>query len=212
MNPTFQPFGFAGGHYDPDTGLTRFGARDYNPETGRWLERDPIGFAGGDANLYTYCGNDPVNCIDPSGHFGLGGAAVGSILGAITGAVVAAHNNTDIGKGALIGAATGAAIGSGAALFAGAAEVMGVGLAGQAGASAVGAAHGAFFGNLTAQALVNGRVDFKEVALTTALAPISAGASTLVGRGIAGEIATGTAALPFDIMAGVMQPGSCKGK
>lgn len=28
-NPGFQPFGFAGGLYDPDTGLTRFGARDY---------------------------------------------------------------------------------------------------------------------------------------------------------------------------------------
>ncbi len=31
-NPGFQPFGFAGGHYDPDTQLVRFGARDYDPE------------------------------------------------------------------------------------------------------------------------------------------------------------------------------------
>ena len=30
-NPGFQPFGFAGGLYDADTGLTRFGARDYEP-------------------------------------------------------------------------------------------------------------------------------------------------------------------------------------
>ncbi len=64
---TIQPFGFAGGHYDADTGLTRFGARDYNAETGRWLERDPILFAGGLTNLYSYCNSDPVNCIDPSG-------------------------------------------------------------------------------------------------------------------------------------------------
>jgi len=35
-NPGFQPFGFAGGLYDPDTGLVRFGARDYDPFTGRW--------------------------------------------------------------------------------------------------------------------------------------------------------------------------------
>lgn len=69
-NPKFQPFGFAGGHYDPDTGLTRFGARDYNAEIGRWLERDPIGFAGKSTNLYSYCANDPINCIDPSGLFG----------------------------------------------------------------------------------------------------------------------------------------------
>jgi len=34
--PGFQPFGFAGGIYDRDTGLARFGARDYNTEIGRW--------------------------------------------------------------------------------------------------------------------------------------------------------------------------------
>jgi uncharacterized protein RhaS with RHS repeats len=34
-NPGFQPFGFAGGLYDRDTGLVRFGARDYDPLTGR---------------------------------------------------------------------------------------------------------------------------------------------------------------------------------
>ncbi len=35
-NPNFQPFYFAGGLYDTDTKLTRFGARDYDAETGRW--------------------------------------------------------------------------------------------------------------------------------------------------------------------------------
>ncbi|MFU8832906.1 MAG: RHS repeat-associated core domain-containing protein, partial [Wenzhouxiangella sp.] len=66
-NPGFQPFGFAGGLYDPDTGLVRFGARDYDPETGRWTAKDPIGFAGGDSNLYGYVLGDPVNLIDPTG-------------------------------------------------------------------------------------------------------------------------------------------------
>ena len=46
--PGFQPFGFAGGLYDPDTKLVRFGARDYDPRTGRWTAKDPILFAGGD--------------------------------------------------------------------------------------------------------------------------------------------------------------------
>ena len=41
-NPGFQPFGFGGGLYDPDTGLVRFGVRDYNPATGRWLAKDPL--------------------------------------------------------------------------------------------------------------------------------------------------------------------------
>ena len=63
----FQPFGFAGGLYDADTGLVRFGARDYDPEMGRWLAKDPIDFAGQSSNLYTYVNGDPVNFVDPSG-------------------------------------------------------------------------------------------------------------------------------------------------
>ncbi len=66
-NPNFQPFGFAGGIYDAETGLVRFGARDYDPEIGRWTAKDPILFEGGQANLYVYVGNDPINRIDPSG-------------------------------------------------------------------------------------------------------------------------------------------------
>jgi len=66
-NPGFQPFGFAGGLYDRDTGLVRFGARDYDPDTGRWTAKDPILFAGGDANLFAYVDNDPVNWVDPAG-------------------------------------------------------------------------------------------------------------------------------------------------
>jgi len=45
----------------------RFGARDYDPETGRWTAKDPIGFAGGSALLYEYCANDSINAADPSG-------------------------------------------------------------------------------------------------------------------------------------------------
>src|SRR2546426_783118 len=63
----FQPFGFAGGLYDPDTGLTRFGARDYDPVVGRWTTKDPIRFGGGDTNLYGYVMADPVNLVDPNG-------------------------------------------------------------------------------------------------------------------------------------------------
>ncbi|HCR55128.1 MAG TPA: hypothetical protein DIW27_11980 [Cytophagales bacterium] len=61
------PFGFAGGLWDEDTGLLRFGARDYDPETGRWTSKDPIGFLGGDTNLYAYVGGNPMSYIDPSG-------------------------------------------------------------------------------------------------------------------------------------------------
>jgi RHS repeat-associated protein len=52
--------------YDSATGLYYFRARWYSPETGRWLSKDPIGISGG-FNLYDFCGNDPVNFVDPTG-------------------------------------------------------------------------------------------------------------------------------------------------
>lgn len=66
-SPGFQPFGFAGGLHDYNTNLVQFGARWYSPEVGRWISKDPIGFAGGDANLYAYVGGNPLNYVDPTG-------------------------------------------------------------------------------------------------------------------------------------------------
>ncbi|MCL4756521.1 MAG: RHS repeat-associated core domain-containing protein [Myxococcales bacterium] len=63
----FLPFGFAGGMLDPETGLTRFGARDYDPVVGRWTSKDPVRFRGGDLSLFAYAGGDPVNRRDPTG-------------------------------------------------------------------------------------------------------------------------------------------------
>jgi len=99
--PGFQPFGFAGGLYDWDTGLVRFGARDYDAETGRWTSKDPIGFAGGETNLYVYVGNDPVNFVDETGLQAIpvpapwwvpigAGAAAGAMVGGVAGALVGA--------------------------------------------------------------------------------------------------------------------------
>ncbi len=81
-NPGFQPFGFAGGLADQHTGLIRFGARDYDPLTGRWTAKDPINFRGDSANLYMYAGSDPIDYIDPDGRiFNVVVGAVASVAG-----------------------------------------------------------------------------------------------------------------------------------
>jgi RHS repeat-associated protein len=59
--------GFAGGLEDPATGLVRFGLRDYDPSTGRWMQQDPALYGGGQWNLYAYAGSDPLNRRDPTG-------------------------------------------------------------------------------------------------------------------------------------------------
>jgi RHS repeat-associated protein len=73
-SPGFQPFGFAGGLYDAETGLVHFGARDYDPETGRWLIPEPLGRIAGERNAYAYASNDPIDYVDPTGLWSMRGA------------------------------------------------------------------------------------------------------------------------------------------
>ena len=65
-NPGFQPFGYAGREFDPETGLVYMRARYYSPGEGRFVREDPIGFRGG-MNRFAYVRSNPVNLVDPSG-------------------------------------------------------------------------------------------------------------------------------------------------
>jgi RHS repeat-associated protein len=97
-------FGFGGYFYNNTTGLSFARARVYDSGIGRWLTRDPIGnrhafrrgpaFNGTDLNLYAYCSNNPVSCLDPSGEFGV---SLGGNVGYAAGAGVGSGGYIEIG-------------------------------------------------------------------------------------------------------------------
>ena len=59
--------GYDGQYWDAYAGSYYCQARWYSPSTGRYQSEDPTGFSAGDANLYRYVFNDPVNFVDPTG-------------------------------------------------------------------------------------------------------------------------------------------------
>jgi RHS repeat-associated protein len=58
---------FAGQYYQAETGLVQNYFRDYDPQTGRYIESDPIGLAGGSFSTYAYADGNPISESDPSG-------------------------------------------------------------------------------------------------------------------------------------------------
>lgn len=111
--------------FDGQTGLHQNYFRDYDPATGRYVESDPIGLAGGSYSTYAYVGGNPITNWDPSGTGpigtaiggllgGLGGGVVGGVLGAGGGTVVAPGVGTVAGgvggaeEGATVDAVAGA--------------------------------------------------------------------------------------------------------
>ena len=121
---------YRGYYYDTETGLYLTGTRYYDPEIGRFINADgqlnpQEGMTG--YNLFQYCGNNPVNRIDPTGeawwHWALGAAVVaacavatvvtcGGFAAAATAVcmvgsgVAAATTASTIAAGAFIGSAT----------------------------------------------------------------------------------------------------------
>jgi len=105
-----QNYKFTGKELDPSTGLYYYGARYYDPELGRFTQADtivPNPFSPQTLNRYTYCNNNPLKYVDPSGHFPWVAAIIGAIVGAATGAISAHQAGGSVWQGALFGAVLG---------------------------------------------------------------------------------------------------------
>ena len=86
-NAELNPFRYRGYYYDSETGYYYLQTRYYNPEWGRFINADGYINANGDIlgyNMFAYCSNNPVNCVDPNGNMLIpiiiGVVAVGSLL------------------------------------------------------------------------------------------------------------------------------------
>lgn len=71
-NSTGNVYCYTGRRIDAETGYYYYRARYYDPDMGRFLSADPIGYGDG-LNMYAYVGNDPLNFTDPSGTSLVGG-------------------------------------------------------------------------------------------------------------------------------------------
>ena len=104
-----QPYGWKGREWIPGPNIYYNRARFYDPVLGRFMSQDPLGYEGGDWNLYSFAWNNPKNWFDPTGNSGVdyaGIAATNILTGAAFGAVGAGIGCAFSEIGATLEAAT----------------------------------------------------------------------------------------------------------
>ena len=122
---TKNPIRYRGYYYDEVSGLYYLNARYYSPTWRRFISPDDTSYLDPEMpnglNLYAYCNNDPLNYIDPTGHFALTAFGVWAIVGIVAAAVLIG-GGVQLASNALAGetgselwrGVVGAALGSGA--------------------------------------------------------------------------------------------------
>ena len=134
-----NPLRYRGYYYDRETRLYYLQSRYYDFANCRFINADGqlsvVDFSA--VNLFAYCGNNPVNYIDPSGHaFMLITAAIGAVVGGVIGGITAAKNGGNIWAGVGTGMVIGGLVGMGAG------AAIGIACAGSAAASTAAVATG----------------------------------------------------------------------
>ena len=87
--------GFTGKDFDDDIGLYYYNARWYDQEVGRFISEDSV---ADDPNGYGYCGENPVNNIDPTGHFSVGLQQGLGMVGAMLNAAALLSKDPNLGN------------------------------------------------------------------------------------------------------------------
>ena len=174
-----NPFRYRGYYYDAETGLYYLNSRYYDPETGRFISPDDFEYLQPESinrlNIYAYCINNPINYVDPSGHFvitlsflaaigvaatiGAGIGLVGTFVGdmihaALTGEWQLSSWETYLGN------ALGGAIGGAFSLIPGAGAYLG---------SVIGGTLGTFFGLAIGKSTGSTELTWEEVLLETGI-------------------------------------------
>lgn len=111
-----NPWRYAGGYMDSETGFYKFGARYYNPNIGRWNEPDPKKGSLSDPmsmNPYLYANDNPINATDPDGHNPLILGLVGIVAGIVVTGVLQALGLNDVLSAAIGGCVGGIVAGIG---------------------------------------------------------------------------------------------------
>ena len=144
---TINPFRYRGYYLDDETGLYYLNSRYYDPEVGRFISRDSIEYANPETinglNLYAYCLNNPVMCVDPTGTLAwwqnllialagiviIAGLAVATVVTGGAAAGLAGAIAAGALKGALIGGVIGIGVGAGIGYAVGGVDGMLTGMA-----------------------------------------------------------------------------------
>ncbi len=109
-----NPIRYRGYYFDMETGFYYLNARYYDPALGRFINPDVLVTSGrgiSDHNMYAYCGNDPINRLDPTGEAWWNWAAAIVTVAAVAVAAVAVTVATCGAAAPAIAAASGGIVG-----------------------------------------------------------------------------------------------------